>query len=187
VSPTQVYAARLEAALRAGGVRARVHNAGIGSERTDLALARLERDVISQRPQFVTVMYGTNDSWVDAGKNSSRLSEGQFEENLREIVRRLTAAKIRVVLMTEPKFGEKNPRNGLGEDPNLRLGSFMAITRKVARDTGAPLVDHFADWDAAQRNGKILQDWTTDGCHPNPAGHADLAQRIAATLGPLVR
>ena len=71
-----------------------VHNVGIGGERTDLALQRLERDVLSQRPHFVTVMYGTNDSWVDGGKSASRLSEQQYEANLREIVRRLTAAEL---------------------------------------------------------------------------------------------
>lgn len=187
VSPTQIFSARTQAMLRAAGVRSEVHSVGVGSERTDLALMRLERDVISQRPQFVTVMYGTNDSWVDAGKTESRLSEGQFEDNLRQIVLHLTAAKIRVVLMTEPKFGERNQRNGLGEDPNLRLGRYMELTRKIARETGSPLIDNFAGWETAQRSGKILQDWTTDGCHPNADGHSELALRIAAVLVPLLR
>ena len=186
VKPTDVFAAQTEAALRAAGAKVRVHNVGIGSERTDLALQRLERDVISQRPQFVTVMYGTNDSWVDEGKTGSRLTEQQFEANLRELVRRLQAAQIGVVLMTEPRFGEQNKRNGLGEDPNGRLGRFMEITRTVARDTRTPLVDHFTGWADEQQRGRTLQAWTTDGCHPNPEGHGDLARRLTAVLQPLV-
>jgi acyl-CoA thioesterase-1 len=173
--------------LRSAGVRAQVHSVGIGSERTDLALRRLEHDVISQKPAVVTVMYGTNDSWVDQGKTASRLSELQFAENLREIVRRLRAEKITVVVMTAPKFGEKNPRNGLGEDPNVRLARYMEVTRDVAREAGVTLVDHFAAWDTEQTHGRILQSWTTDGCHPNPDGHADLAKRIAAAIAPLVK
>lgn len=186
VSPTQSFSARLQAALRERGRAANVHNVGIGSERTDLALQRLATDVISQRPDLVTVMYGTNDSWVDIGKSESRLSERQFEENLRRMVQRLRAEKIRVVVMTEPRFEAKNPRNGLGEEPNLRLGRYMEISRRVAKETGAPLVDHFMAWTEAQRSGVARPEWTTDGCHPNAAGHADLAQRITAAIAPML-
>ncbi len=187
VTPQQTFPALTQAALREAGVRAQVHNVGIGSERTDLALQRLKQDVISQHPHLVVVMYGTNDSWVDKGKTASRLTEAEFENNLREIVRRLRAAKIGVVLMTEPKFGEKNPHNGLDEDPNRRLARYMEITRKVARETGVALVDNFARWDAAQTGGTVLQMWTTDGCHPNVTGHAEMAREIAATMLPLAR
>lgn len=187
VLPTQTFSARVQAGLRADGVPAHVHNVGIGGERTDQALERLERDVIAQRPHVVTVMYGTNDSWVDREKTASRLTEVQYEANLREIVRRLQAARIRVVLMTAPKFAEQNPRNGLDEEPNGRLARYMELCRKVARETGTPLVDHFAGWEAEQRRGRILQPWTTDGCHPNAGGHADLAARMLPVLAPLAR
>lgn len=187
VSPTEIVAARLQAALREGGIRAQLHNVGIGGERTDLALARLEQDVVAQRPHLVTVMYGTNDSFVDPGKTESRLSGAQFEQNLREIVRRLQTAEIKVVLMTEPKFGETFRRNGRGEDANIRLGRYMEICRTVARDASVPLVDHFAGWTAAQQRGQVLQEWTTDGCHPNREGHADLARRMVEVVTPLLR
>ena len=187
VTPQQTFPALTQATLREAGVRAQVHNVGIGSERTDLALQRLDRDVISQRAHLVAVMYGTNDSWVEKGKTASRLSETEFEQNLREIVRRLRAAKIGVVLMTAPKFGEKNPRNGLDEDPNGRLARYMELTRKVARETGVALVDHFARWDAAQAGGTVLQMWTTDGCHPNVTGHEEMARAIGVAALPLAR
>ena len=187
VPPTATFTARLQAGLRGAGLAVQVHNVGIGSERTDLALARLDRDVISQRPHLVTVMYGTNDSWVDRGQVASRLTESQYETNLREIVRRLQAAGIRVVLMTEPKFAEQNPRNGLDEEPNGRLARYVELCRRVAQETGTLLVDHFAGWDAVQRQGRILQSWTTDGCHPNVDGHADLAARMLPVIAPVVR
>lgn len=177
----------MQSELRAGGHGVVVHNIGIGGERSDQALKRLDRDVISQRPHVVTVMYGTNDSWVDKGKTESRLTEQDYEANLREIVRRLQAAQISVVLMTEPKFGEHNPKNGLGEDPNLRLTRYMERCCIVAKDTGVPLVDHFGGWAAEQMQGRSLQAWTTDGCHPNTAGHVDLAARLLPVITPLVR
>lgn len=186
VSPLETFPWQVESRLRGSGARMRVHNVGVGSERTDLALARLDREVIAARPHVVVVMYGTNDSWVDEGKKESRLSERQFEDNLRELVRRLQDAKIEVVLMTEPRFGEKARRNGLGEDPNVRLARFMEITRRVARERRTVLVDHFAGWEAEQGRGRALQAWTTDGVHPNAEGHADLAGRLVPALAPVV-
>ena len=187
VEPGEAYVSRLQAALREAGVTARVHNAGIGGERTDQALARLDSEIIAQRPDLVTVMYGTNDSWVDTGKSESRLSARAYADNLREIVRRLRAAGARVVLMTPPMFAEENPRNGLGEDPNTRLAPFAAVCRAVAFEAGVPLVDHFAGWAAVQSRGDRLQPWTTDGCHPNAAGHADLSGRVLPVVLPLIR
>jgi lysophospholipase L1-like esterase len=132
-------------------------------------------------------MYGTNDSWVDAGKKEPRLSIDQFTDNLRILVARLASANIRVVLMSAPRFGDKNPRNGLGEDPNVRLAPFMERCRQVAREAQVPIVDHFEAWTQAEAHGQRVQEWTTDGCHPNPAGHAELAPRVITVVEPLVR
>ena len=109
VKAEETFSALLERTLRQNGLQVTVKNVGIGGERTDQALKRLDRDVISQQPQFVTIMYGTNDSWVDIGKTESRITAEAYEANLREIVKRLQAAQIQAVLMTEPMFGEANP------------------------------------------------------------------------------
>ncbi|MEY2882015.1 MAG: Sialidase [Verrucomicrobiota bacterium] len=187
VAPGQAFPAVLRNLLRERGVRADVHNVGIGGERTDQALERLERDVISQRPHVVAIMYGTNDGWVDAGKTESRLSLERYTENLRALVRRLRAARIEPVLMTEPKFGEDNRRNGLDEDPNVRLARYVDTCRAVARELDVPLVDHFAGWTEAQAGGRRLQAWTTDGTHPNIEGHADLAARALPVVEKIAR
>jgi acyl-CoA thioesterase-1 len=186
VLATETFSAGLQAALRAAGLRASVHNVGIGGERTDQALVRLERDVLSQRPHLVTVMYGTNDSWVDEGKPESRLNEPQYAANLREIVRRLRERGSIPVLMTPPRYAEQHRKNGLGEEPNLRIARYAARGRTVAHDMQVPLVDHFGGWAAEQQGGRTLQEWTTDGCHPNAAGHTDLTARMAPVVIPLV-
>lgn len=173
---------RLRALLHAEGITVEVHNSGIGGERTDQALARLERDVIALRPGVVLVMYGTNDGWVDRGRDAPRLPVAEYAANLRAIVARVRAAGGAVILMTPPLFGEGNPRNGLGEDPNLRLAGYAAACREVARELGASLADHHAGWSAEAVAGRPVQAWTTDGCHPNAAGQEDLARRILPVL-----
>lgn len=187
VTAEQSFTTLVQKQLQAQGVNVEVQNAGIGGERTDQALLRLDKAVISQKPHLVTIMYGTNDGWVDKGKTESRLPLDKYEANLRELVARLKAAKIQPVLMTEPMFGEKNQKNGVGEDGNVRLAQYMELCRKVARETKTPLVDHFGHWGVMAKRGQVLQEWTTDGCHPNPTGQEILAQRITQVLLPMTQ
>ena len=183
----ETFAARLEADLRQNAIRAEVVNIGIGGERTDQAVKRLDRDVLNKSPHVVTVMYGTNDSYVDAGSPASRISPEEYRRHLRTIVERLQAAGVQVVVMTEPAWGEESRPNGLGEDPNLRLAVYMEVGREVARATGSLLVDHFAHWSAQSKRGTKIQAWTTDGCHPNPRGHEELARRILHVILPTMQ
>lgn len=188
VAADQTFAAQVEKSLRQNGLNVAVKNVGIGGERTDQALKRLDRDVIAAKPNLVTIMYGTNDSYVDKGKTASRITIEAYETNLRELVTRLKAASIQPVLMTEPMNGEANAKNGLGEDCNIRLAAFMERCRTVAKELEVPLVDHFAHWQHLQTKRKVkLQDWTTDGCHPNPPGHVEMAHRIVQTLLPMIQ
>jgi lysophospholipase L1-like esterase len=187
VTAEQSFAAIVQRQLRAQGLNVEVQNVGIGGERTDQALLRLDKAVISRKPHLVTIMYGTNDGWVDKGKTESRLPLDKYEANLRELVARLKAADIQPVLMTEPMFGEKNQKNGVGEDGNVRLAQYVDRCRKVAREAETPLVDHFGHWGVMAGRGQALQDWTTDGCHPNPVGQEILAQRITQVLLPITQ
>ncbi|MGE0759284.1 MAG: GDSL-type esterase/lipase family protein [Pirellulaceae bacterium] len=182
VTEEQTFSSILSRRLQTEGVQAEVTNVGIGGERTDQALARLQQDVLQRRPHVVLVMYGTNDSYVDTGRSESRLSADQFRSNLLELMSRIRDAGATPVVMTEPAWAEDCRPNGLGEDPNIRLAPFMEQCRRVAREAGVPLVDHYAHWSALAAKGAKLQPWTTDGCHPNPVGHEELANRIVQTL-----
>lgn len=181
VGPDQTFSAIVERALKAKGVDVHVVNLGVGGERTDQALERLDA-VVGPKPRVVTVMYGTNDSYVDPGKPGPRLSLEDFRKNLRTIVERLLLQGIEPVLMTAPREAKNAPRNGLGEDRNVRLAPFMVACREVARECRVPLVDHFERWSVAEEKGQSLEAWTTDGYHPNPTGHQDLASAMTPVL-----
>jgi lysophospholipase L1-like esterase len=182
VTAEQTFAALLQSELRTHGHDVDVINQGIGGERTDQALRRLGRDILSLEPVLVTVMYGTNDSYVDKGATASRLSKEQYTQNLRAIVSELRQRGITVVLMTEPRWGDKAALNGVGENPNIRLEPFVAGCRIVANELRVPLVDHFQRWSEANAAGTDIGTWTTDECHPNPAGHQILADTVLPVL-----
>lgn len=164
-------------ALLAARLEVDVANAGIGGERTDGALVRLEKDVLAKKPKVVLVMYGTNDSYVDKGAKAPRLTVKQFRENLVSLVEKIRKGGAEPILMTEPRWA-KGEKNGLGEDPNIRLEEYVNVVREVAKEHKSPLVDHYKHWQEAESKGTLLRDWTTDGCHPNPRGHRELADLI---------
>jgi lysophospholipase L1-like esterase len=186
VKPDETFAVLVEAGLKKQGIAAQVINVGIGGERTDQALARLDQEVLPHKPRIVTIMYGTNDSFVDKGKQEPRLSAQEFRENLVAIVARLRAAGVTPVLMTEPRWGPEG-RNGLDENPNGLLGKYVAECRSVAKDEKLTLVDHFAHWTKAEADGTKIADWTTDQCHPNPAGHRIMAELMLPVVREALR
>lgn len=183
VKPEETFAALTQSRLGELGWKVRVTNVGIGGERTDQALARLDRDVLARHPRLVTIMYGTNDSYVDPGKDASRITRDAYRANLLELVDRLRKAGVQPILMTEPRWGAAARANGRGEHPNLRLEAYLDACRDVARETKTPVVDHYAHWLMHEQRGQDLGAWTTDHCHPNPAGH----QTMAELMLPIVR
>lgn len=182
VTADQTFGASLEAKLKSEGKSVRVLNKGIGGERTDQALARLDSTVLNEKPAIVTIMYGSNDSYVDKGKTASRLTREQYRANLVELVKRFRKAGAVPILMTPPCVAEDAGKNGLGETPNLRLTGFAEACREVAKAEKVRLVDNFDLWTkAAEKRGK-LADWMTDGVHPNPEGQSFLAESILPAL-----
>lgn len=186
VASSQTFAFILEQRAKADGLSVEVFNVGIGGERTDQALVRLEKDVLAKKPDVVTIMYGANDSYVDTGKTEPRLSEIQFRQNLVKIVDQLQSRQIKVILMTEPRWGIAAKPNGVGEHPNQRMEPFMQTTRDIAGKKSTVLVDHYSIWTEFEKSGKSIGEITTDQLHPNAAGHKLLADSIWPLLKPLL-
>lgn len=190
VAAEQTFSHLLEQQLIASGREVRVVNQGVGGETTAGALARLDRDVLALKPAIVVVMYGTNDCWVDAGQKESRLSPEEFERNLGELVQRLRAAGVEPILMTEPCYAEKSPANGLGEHGNLRLAKYMEATRRVATRKDVVLVENFKVWTETAHSPRSrllppnwsIEEWTTDGYHPNHKGHRAIASTMLSPI-----
>src|SRR5262245_18785555 len=170
VKADETFAALLEAKLKDKGTAVKVLNAGVGGERTDGGLSRLDKAVLAHSPKVVLIMYGTNDSYVDAGKKESRLSVTQYRENLVKLMDAIRKSGGEPILMTEPRWAPES-KNGLGENPNERFEKYLEACREVAKEKKVKLVDHYAHWKKAEADGTKIRDWTTDGCHPNPHGH----------------
>jgi len=177
VKADETFAAYLQESLKKKEINAEVVNAGIGGETTAGALARLDK-IIALKPKLVTIMYGTNDTYVYPKKMEPDIAQEQFRKNLDKIVERLTDAGIQPILMTEPIWGDKSPLNG-GQHPNVRLNQYMDEVRALAKEKKLPLVDNYAHWAKVNAKGTDVGGaWTTDQYHPNPRGHHEIADTM---------
>lgn len=196
VAEPQTFRCLLQAALKKGGLSVEVVNAGIGGHNTRHALERLEGDVLLEKPEVVTVMFGVNDAaMVDGGpvaRTEPRVPLEEYRRNLTTIVRRIQESGARVVLCTPTPMSRAYAYSNLGayaqnEDMNFMVRRYAEAAREVARDTGATLVDTFRLFIDRPDGLKLIE----DGCHPYVEGHrliADaLLEPVKAALGTAAR
>lgn len=123
------YPARLEQALRARGVNARIANAGVSGDTTGAGLQRLDFTLKSQavKPDLAIISLGGNDML-------RALSPAETRRNLEAILARFQRDQIRVVLL------------GMMAAPNLGRDfakEFNPIYPQLAKQYDAVLVPFF--------------------------------------------
>ena len=77
----------------------RLINKGIGGETADRGLKRVEKDVLSQQPDLVFVMYGANDGRAGTAEGKPGHDRKQFRNELKQIVGKIRATGADVILV----------------------------------------------------------------------------------------
>jgi len=143
----------------------RVINAGHSGDTAKQGLARVEKSVISNRPDLVLVSFGLNDM-----KDGVRVVD--FKGALTEIVARLENAGSEVVLMTTTRL-----QRGAGLFTKFDPAPFNEAIRGVAVDTGVRIID------VIEETGNInTPEYLLDAAHPNAEGYRKLAGIIEKGL-----
>ena len=158
----EAYPARLQELLIAGGEPWRVINAGVSSETSSGALARVEWVLENLSPDIVILETGANDGLRGIDVALAR-------ENIRAIVTRLQEERVTVLLA-----GMQMVKN-LGEDYGQ---AFAALYGEVAAETGVILIPFFLEGVAGDPSLNLA-----DGIHPTAAGY----RIVAGNVYPYVR
>jgi sialate O-acetylesterase len=178
------YIRQIEAAINTAhpdyGVT--IIGAGISGHKVPDCQKRLERDVISKKPTLVFIYIGINDVWHWNRNNGTE--KEVFDAGLRDMIAKINAAGARVILCTPTVIGEKI--DGTNKFDKM-LEEYSDISRKVAADTGAELLDlrkgfmdHLKEVNKANNERGVL---TGDTVHLNPAGNAKVAELMLGALG----
>jgi acyl-CoA thioesterase-1 len=158
------FPAQLETALRKKGHNVEIVNAGVSGDTTSGGLSRLDWSV-QDGTDAVIVVLGANDMLRGMEPEIAR-------KNLEQIVSRLKARKIEVIL------------GGMRAAPNLGADyakKFDSIYADLAKEHDISLYPFFLDGVAGQRDLNL-----SDGIHPTPKGVSLVVERILPTVESLI-
>lgn len=134
----------------------------VGGETSDKGPARFEGDVLSHRPDVITIDYGLNDR---------RIGLQNAEKSLTSMITQAKAQGIKVILLTptaDTNADLNNPKDPLNEHAEL--------IRNLVRLHNVALVDSLEKFKEYVSEGGNLEDLMSQANHPNRKGH-DLVTR----------
>jgi lysophospholipase L1-like esterase len=172
------YCQLVLSALKGQGIETTPVFAGIGGHKSNQMLARLEKDVLKHKPDWMTLSCGVNDVWH--GKRGVDLPS--YKKNITAIVDQAQAAGVKVMLLTSTMIREDQ-----SNDLNQKLAPYNEFIRALAKEKKCLLADLNEDMQAGLKKfpadapkGKQL---TSDGVHMNKAGNIMMARGVAKAFG----
>lgn len=157
-----------------------ITNAGVNGNNTADLLLRLEKDVLSRKPQLVVLMIGTNDMLNLRNKISIKLYEENYQKLINEIKRHAV-----LILMTIPPVNSeyillRQDAKIYGKSgPQARVDSANLVIRKLAIKNKCHLIDLYRILQSCGGSGidkeSLFQNEAnsgiTDGVHPTANGY----------------
>ncbi|MFC5467993.1 SGNH/GDSL hydrolase family protein [Cohnella suwonensis] len=151
----------------------RVVNMGVSGNTVVNLQERWEQDVSARKPDWLSIMIGTNDVWRQYDTpfiKEWHVYADRYEATLRELVGRTKAQVGRIVLMT-PFYLESNKDDAM----RRTMDEYGAIVKKVAEEEGTLFVDTQAAFDRVLKE-LYAATLAWDRVHPTQAGHVVLAR-----------
>ena len=173
------YVQLVGSGLAANGVKVEIIGAGISGHKSNQMLERLDRDVLSKKPQWMTLSCGVNDVWH--GANGVPLED--YKKNITAIVDQAQAAGVKVVILTSTMIREDQ-----ATAENQKLVPYNEFLRALATEKKCLLADLNADMQAAIAEaakagpvkGNVL---TSDGVHMAYPGNEMMASGVLKGFG----
>ena len=174
---TDGYVNLMIRALASEGVNVKPVKAGISGHKSDNMLARLNRDVLSKKPRWMTLSCGVNDVWhQDHGKG---VSLEDYQANITKILDTCAASNCTVIVLTATMFEQQGMEKNAH---NVKLAPYNEWLRAEAKRRGLPLADlNAAMWAAHEKDSKVK--FTRDGVHMAAAGDRLMARGVLTAMG----
>ncbi len=144
---------------------------GVSGQNSYQLLFRFQADVVSQHPQIVHILTGTNDvypGWVLCGGSPV------FDtcDNIKSMVAMAQAAGITPILATIPPWGPGALPEGADPSPEhyARIDQLNQWIEAYGKEMGLIVIDYHSVLEAADGQ-TYVPDLTVDGVHPSPAGY----------------
>lgn len=157
-----------------------VINAGISGNKIDDLQRRWEDDVLSKKPDLVSIKIGINDVWHGLGPERTGISVDEYRAGYIDILDRLRASapQARIVLCEPSVIWPPAPEEG-----NKLLQPYIEVVRDLgAKYKVTAVVALHGAFESARAARPDIQ-WAPDGVHPGPSGHMLIARQWLAAMG----
>lgn len=161
-------------------VRIRVTNAGISGNTSRDLLERFDRDVVSLKPDWVSICIGINDVWRQFDCPAMADCQVMPDEYERNVEKMILAVKdsVKGIFLLSPYYMEPNR----GDKMRARMDEYVAIMRRLAENYGCIFVDFqqmYEDYCKIRHSSYIA--W--DRVHPNQVGATLMAREFLEKCG----
>ena len=176
------YARLVISGLEANGIKVEPVFAGISSHQSNDMLARVDKDVLSKKPNVMTFSCGVNDVWH--GEKGIPLDK--YKENITALVDKVQGADVKPVILTSTMIGEDQLNSN-----NQKLIPYNEFLRAFAKERKLPLADLNSQMQEAIKKAKETNAskpnkanyLTRDGVHMAPQGDQMMAEGVLLALG----
>lgn len=165
-------------------------NAGISGDTSGGALSRIDWDVLDRNPSTVVIMLGMNDAAREdlPTEIGSETRVADYRQNMREIIQKLTRAKVQIILCTPSPYDASAllEKDGIPA-ANEALTRMADICRELATEFKVGLVDFNAPMNAIaeqyQRNNPSFTLIGKDRIHPGTLGNTLMSHLFLQSQG----
>lgn len=155
------------------------YNRGISGNRIVDVYARIKKDIINLKPDYMSIMIGVNDVWHEYGEQNG-VETPKFEKIYDMLIEEIKEALPNIkIMILEPYVLEGTSTANYEDDPNRfeyfekNVAEKREAAKRVAQKHGltfVPLHDELREVDKINKGV-----WSFDGVHPTVLGHGFIA------------
>lgn len=156
-------------------------NRGISGNRVVDLYARIKKDIINLKPDYLSILIGVNDVWHEL-ENQNGVSAEKFEliysMLIEEIKEELHDVKIYIL---EPFLTHGEAVDNRWEVFRSEVEKRAAASKKIAEKYNLTFIPLQEKFDDACKNAPCTY-WTKEGVHPTAMGHGIIASSLTQAV-----
>jgi lysophospholipase L1-like esterase len=153
-------------------------NRGVGGDTVRHLDDRWRRDVIEERPDWLSVKIGINDVWRTFGVNAHEaVPIDEYERTYRRLLQQAVDETGCRLIIAEPYVIEPDRSDPMRQ----HMDQYGRVARALATEFKAVNVRTQEAFDVALESTSPA-DWADDRVHPNLSGHAVIAQAFLRAI-----